>query len=406
MQVAFSTPDIREEDIEAVSEVLRSGWITSGPVGEKFRNALTKYCGSSDTILLNSCTAGLELALRALGIGPGDEVIVPAYTYTASASVIHHVGATIVMVDVAPGSYFVAPQTWEQAITEKTKAIIPVDLGGLMNDTEPLYRAIENKRSVFQPNNELQRQIGRVALIMDGAHSLGATLNGKKAGSVADFTAFSFHAVKNLTTAEGGALTWNRDLPVDHTELARLLRLLSLHGQDKSALEKIHSSSWEYDIVFPGYKMNLPDIQAALGLSQLKRYDTLIERRHSIIAQYNEALADTGTTSLPHITENARSSGHLYMLNLLGFSVPERNAFINQMGEAGISCNVHYKPLPALTAYRNMGFDQADFPNSMAQYSTEVSLPLHTCLTDEQVNYVTQTARNLLLAHRQSASSQ
>lgn len=400
MFIPFSPPDIREEDVEAVAAVLRSGWITSGPVGAEFSEALSTYCDTVDTVLVNSCTSGLELSLRALGIGPGDEVIVPAYTYTASASVIDHVGAKIVMVDVAPGSFFVAAETFENAITERTKAIIAVDMAGVMNDTQPIYDAIESRQELFTPSSMLQERIGRVALIIDAAHSLGAMQAGSRAGSVADFTAFSFHAVKNLTTAEGGALTWNKNLPVDHEELGSLLRVLTLHGQNKSALEKSKASSWEYDIVSPAYKMNLPDILAAMGYSQFKRYDRVLDRRHEILARYNEILADTDTTALRHSGKNFRSSGHLYLLTLNEYSQDDRNQFIADMQSQGVSCNVHYKPLPALTAYRNLGFKMSDYPNSMAQYSNEVTLPLHTCLTDEQVDYVANTARNLLLSRQ------
>lgn len=392
MQVPFSPPDIREEDIQAVAQVLRSGWITSGPVGEEFRNALTDLCGSADTILMNSATAGLEMALRVIGVGPGDEVIVPAYTYTASASVIHHVGAQIVMVDVAPGQYFVSPQTWADAITDKTKAIIPVDLGGVMVDTDSIYQAIASRQNLFSPKNSFQEALGRVAVVVDGAHSLGATRNGKTSGSAGDFTAFSFHAVKNLTTGEGGALTWRKDLPVPSEEIYKYLRLLILHGQSKSALEKTNSASWEYDIAFPGYKANMADIMAALGYSQLQRYQSVMERRLDIVRAYDQALLPLGNTSLTHEGENFRSSGHLYLLGLEGKTLAERNRFIEDMYQKGVSCNVHYKPLPLLTAYRDLGFDIADYPNAYAQYEKEVSLPLHTCLTDTQVSYVIESS--------------
>lgn len=396
MKIPFSPPDIREEDIEAVVDVLRSGWITSGPVGEEFRHALTNYCNSAETILMNSATAAMEMALRVMGVGPGDEVIVPAYTYTASASVINHVGADIVMVDVAPGEYFVQEDTWADAITERTKAIIAVDLGGVMFDAPALIRIAEAARDSFRPRSSFQEQLGRVAVIADGAHSLGASRDGMKSGSLADFTAFSFHAVKNLTTGEGGALTWRKDLPVDHGEVLKQLKLLILHGQSKSALEKTNSASWEYDIAFPGYKANMADIMAALGLSQLKRYDSVIERRHEIIRRYDEALLPLGNTSLIHAGNGIYSSGHLYLLGLEGRSLEFRNDFIERMFEAGISCNVHYKPLPMLIAYRHLGFDITDYPNAYSQYTKEVTLPLHTCLTDEEVNCVAETAKSLL----------
>lgn len=396
MQIPFSPPDINEADIQAVNEVLRSGWITSGPVGEKFRNALTDYCQSQDTILLNSATAGLVLALHLLGIGPGDEVIVPAYTYSASASVITHTGAKIVMVDVAPDSFFVASTTWQKAITTRTKAIIAVDLGGVMVDTKPIYQAIADSQSLYKPANEVQEKIGRIALIVDGAHSLGAYQDSHKAGSIGDLTAFSFHAVKNLTTAEGGALTWRKGLPLDSDYIAKQIRLFSLHGQSKSALEKTNSAAWEYDIVFPGYKMNMADIMAALGYSQLQRYDQLIARRQTIISTYNQAFADLSCTWLEHCGSNWRSSGHLYLLRINNFNEVQRNKFIDDMYAKGISCNVHYKPIPMFTAYQNLGFSIADFPHAYAQYQNEVSLPLHTCLTDSQVQYVCDTVTNLL----------
>ncbi len=399
MKIPFSPPDIREEDIAAVVQVLRSGWITSGPVGEEFRQALTNFCGSKDTILLNSATAGLKLALRLLGIGEGDEVIVPAYTYTASAAVIHHVGAKIVMVDVAKGQYFPDPTAYENAITPRTKAIITVDLGGVPVDLEPIYTAIDTKRHLYQANNKLQESLGRVAIIADGAHSLGGIRKQKRTGNIADFTAFSFHAVKNLTTGEGGALTWAKHVPFNSEELLQIARLNSLHGQTKSALDKTNSASWEYDIAFPGYKQNMADIMAALGLSQLKRYEETINRRLEIVKKYDTQLLAAGCKSLTHIGEDYRSSGHLYLLSLTGHNVVERNDFINKMSEQGISCNVHYKPLPLLSAYKNLGFNIADFPNAYAQYVNEVTLPLHTCLTEEQVDFVATTATNLFTTH-------
>lgn len=393
MNIPFSPPDIQESDIEAVVSVLKSGWITSGPVGEEFRHELTKFCRSADTILLNSATAALESALRVLGIGPGDEVIVPAYTYTASASVIDHVGAKIVMVDVAENSFFVAPETWEKYITENTKAIIPVDLGGVMVDLDPIYAAIESKRHLYRPNNSRQEELGRVAIIVDGAHSLGAELRGRKAGEIGDFTAFSFHAVKNLTTAEGGALTWRTDNGLNSQKLYQDLRLLILHGQTKSALEKTNAAAWEYDIVSPAYKMNLADIMAALGLSQLKRYPQTIARRHEILDRYQEVLADQPVSWLVHEGPDFYSSAHLFLLRLNGATEAQRNAFIEKMAAHGVSCNVHYKPLPLLTAYRKLGFDISNYPHALAQYQNEVTLPLHTCLTNEQVEYVAQKTK-------------
>lgn len=390
MQIPFSPPDIREEDIEAVVEVLRSGWITSGPVGEDFRQALTKYCGSSDTILVNSATAGLEVALRLLGVGSGDEVVVPAYTYSASAAVIKHVGAQIVMVDVTPGEFFPSPQIYAEAITERTKAIIPVDLGGVPVDLAPIYTAIESAKAKFVPKTKVQDYLGRVAIIADGAHSLGAVRNGQRTGNLADFTSFSFHAVKNLTTAEGGALTWSRKLSGISDELMKYARLLILHGQSKSALEKNNSAAWEYDIAFPGFKQNMADIMAALGHSQLKRYEQTLVRRREIVEHYNEAFTGLNCSWLEHSGFDWQSSCHLYLLRLNGVEEVGRNRFIDEMYNRGVSCNVHYKPLPMFTGYRDLGFDIVNYPNAFAQYQNEVSLPLHTCLTDEQVEYLVQ----------------
>lgn len=396
MQILFSPPQIEEEDIEALVQVLRSGWITSGPVGEEFRHALTDYCASSDTILVNSATAGLEVALRLLGVGQGDEVIVPAYTYSASAAVIEHVGAKIVMLDVAPGEFFPSAQTYADAITEHTKAIIPVDLGGVPIDLNPIYAAIESAKTKFMPKNKVQEFLGRVAIIADGAHSLGAVRNGQKTGNLADFTSFSFHAVKNLTTAEGGALTWNQKLAPISAELMKHARLLILHGQSKSALEKTNSAAWEYDIAFPGFKQNMADIMAALGYSQLKRYEKTLARRREIVGRYNEAFTGLECSWLEHSGRDWQSSCHLYLLRLNGADEAARNRFIDDMYAQGVSCNVHYKPLPMFTAYRDLGFNIADYPNAFAQYQNEVTLPLHTCLTDEQVSYVAETATKLL----------
>ncbi|MDY5273771.1 MAG: DegT/DnrJ/EryC1/StrS aminotransferase family protein [Arcanobacterium sp.] len=396
MQVPFSPPDLRDDDIEAVINVLRSGWITSGPVGEKFRTQLTEFSGSAGTVLVNSATAALEAALRYLGIGPGDEVIVPAYTYTASASVIHHVGATIVMVDVEQGSYFMSAESIAAAITPRTKAVIAVDLAGRMVDTAPLYEVVESARGLFIPASPAQEAFGRIAVIIDGAHSLGAVREGKRSGSVGDFTAFSFHAVKNLTTAEGGAITWRKENPADSEDIEQFLKLHILHGQSKSALEKTNSAAWEYDVMFPGYKANMPDTLAALGLSQLQRYPETIARRHQIIESYTAALSGLPCTPLAHQGINWQSSGHLYMLSLDSLPLSGRNDFIERMYQRGVSCNVHYKTLPMLTAYKNLGFHTEDFPNAYNQYAHEVTLPLHTVLTDEQVEYVGHTARTIL----------
>ena len=395
MSVSFSPPDISPEDIDAVVDVLRSGWITSGPVGERFRDALSNYCGSADTVLTNSATAALETALRALGVGPGDEVVVPAYTYTASASVVAHTGATIRMVDVQPGRFVPSPQQWAQAITERTKAIIPVDLAGYPVDTAELFGVLESHRHLFKPASDLQEALGRAAVIVDGAHSLGARRDGKRAGALGDFTAFSFHAVKNLTTAEGGALTWRKELPVG-PELTRHVQQLILHGQTKTALEKSRGASWEYDIAFPGYKMNMPDITAALGLSQLGRYEQILRRRADLIKQYDTGLNGLPCTPYAHRGQGWTSSGHLYLLRLNGKDEAARNRFIDQMFERGVATNVHYKPLPMLTAYRQLGFGIAHYPNAYAQYANEVTLPLHTRLTDAQVQYVVECVREII----------
>ncbi len=391
MQIPFSPPDITQSDIDAVVAALQSGWITSGPTGEEFRHALTEYCQSQDTLLVNSATAALETALRFLGIGPGDEVIVPAYTYTASAAVIAHVGAQIVMVDVAPGSYFPTVQEFANAITERTKAIITVDLAGVPYDATELLAYLENNKAQFRPNNPVQEQIGRIAYISDGAHSLGAQLQGVPTGNIADFTAFSFHAVKNLTTAEGGALTWRTGLPLASDEILRTTRMLTLHGQSKSALEKSKAGSWEYDIEFLGYKMNMPDITAALGLSQLKRYPQMLAHRKNSVAHYDNALLPLGYGSLSHTGSNWESSRHLYLLDRPGWTVDERNSFIVKLAEAGISANVHYKPLPLLSAYQRLGFQIANYPNAYAQYEKVLSLPLHTKLTERELVYITDT---------------
>lgn len=394
MHIPFSPPDIRDEDIAEVVKVLKSGWITSGPVGEEFRSALTDYCGSSDTLLLNSATAALEVALRLLEIGPGDEVIVPAYTYTASAAVIEHVGATIVMVDTAPDSFFPSAQDWASAITERTKAVIPVDLAGVPTDIEALREVLMSHRHLFSPHGTLQEALGRVAIISDAAHSLGARRAGVSSGNLGDLSAFSFHAVKNLTTAEGGALTFHQDLPVDPNELMRLARMTILHGQSKSALEKSKIGSWEYDIAFPGYKMNMPDICAALGLSQLRRYDSSLARRKEIVERFDAALLPDGFESLTHHGEDWESSRHLYLLSHPQWNEENRNDFITYMGEHGVSCNVHFKPLPLLTAYRAMGFDIASYPNAFNRYAKTATLPLNTVLSDSEVDYITTTALN------------
>ncbi len=392
MKIPFSPPDISQEEINEVIDALKSGWITTGPKTKKFEKEISAYCNTSTTVCLNSATAALELTLRVLGIGEGDEVITSAYTYTASASVIVHVGATPVLVDTQEDSFEMDYDKLADAINEKTRAIIPVDLAGIICDYDKIFAAIEKKQSCFAPQNERQKAIGRIAVIADAAHSFGAQRQGKMAGELADFTCFSFHAVKNLTTAEGGAVTFKDIDGIDSAELYRDYQLLSLHGQSKDALAKTKLGAWEYDIVAPYYKCNMTDIMAAIGLAQLKRYDGMLSRRHEIIAKYDALAEKIGCERAVHSGENFRSSGHLYLLRLSGFSEQERNDFITAMAEEGVATNVHYKPLPMHTAYKNLGFDINSFPNAHSMYKNEVSLPLHTNLTDEEVDYVVETA--------------
>lgn len=394
--IKFSPPDISEEDISAVTEVLHSGWITTGPKTKLFEKEIVSFCGADKAVALNSATACLEMTLRLLGIGPGDEVITSAYTYSASCSVICHVGATPVLVDTAKNSFEMDYEKLESAITPKTKAIIPVDLGGVMCNYKKIFEVVENKKSIFKPSNDIQKKIGRVTVLADGAHSFGAEQNGKKSGSVADFTCFSFHAVKNLTTAEGGAVAWNTITGLDNEEIYKSYMLLSLHGQNKDALAKTKLGSWEYDIIWPAYKCNMTDIMAALGLSQLKRYPKMLGRRYDIVRMYNEGLKNENVQVIPHLTENSKSSCHLYITRLLGKSLEFRNEFIIKIAEKGIATNVHYKSLPMFTAYKNIGFDVKDYPNAYEMYKNEVTLPLHTLLTNEEVEYIIKTYRELL----------
>ena len=396
MKVPFSPPDIGEQEIQEMIEALQSGWITTGPKTKEFERQIAKICHTSKAVCLNSATAAMEMTLRLLGVGPGDEVITSAYTYTASCSVICHVGATPILVDTAPGSFEMDYNKLEEAITDKTKVIIPVDLAGLVCDYDRLYAAVENKKSLFKPNGELQQAFGRVVVLADAAHAFGADRQGKVCGEIADFTSFSFHAVKNLTTAEGGAVVW-RDIPsVDNEAIYRQYMLLSLHGQSKDALAKTQLGAWEYDIVSPAYKCNMTDIMAAMGLAQLKRYPELLARRREIIGRYNDGLADTGAQPLRHYGEDFASSGHLYLVRIPGLEAEGRNALITKMAEDGVAANVHYKPLPMHTAYKNMGFSIDDYPNAYAMYENEVTLPLHTLLTDEAVTYVVDTFKKAL----------
>ncbi|MGU8166490.1 DegT/DnrJ/EryC1/StrS family aminotransferase [Clostridium perfringens] len=389
MKIPFSPPDITEAEIENVIQVLKSGWITTGPVTKKFENEIAKYCGTSKAVCLNSATAALEMTLRMLGIGEGDEVITSAYTYTASASVIHHVGAKIVLVDTKKDSYEMDYEKVKEAINEKTKAIIPVDLAGVMCDYDKIFEIVEEKKYLFNAKNNIQKAIGRVIVIADGAHSFGASYKGKMSGSVADFTSFSFHAVKNLTTAEGGAVTWRDIDGVDNDEIYKKYMILSLHGQTKDALSKNKIGSWEYDILEPAYKCNMTDIMAAIGLAQLERYDDLLNYRKNIIEKYDEAFSNKKNIHvLRHYSEDRTSSGHLYLVRILGIDEEKRNLIITKMAEAGIATNVHYKPLPMLTAYKKLGFNIENYPNAFDMYKNEITLPLNTKLKEYEIEFV------------------
>lgn len=396
MEIPFSPPDIGEEEIAEVIDTLRSGWITTGPKTKEFERQIANYCNTSKSVCLNSATAALELTLHLLGVGAGDEVITSAYTYTASASSICHVGAIPVIVDVSPGSYQMDYDKLESAITEKTKVIIPVDLGGVICDYKRIFEIVENKKEIFHPDNRYQKAFGRVIVLADSAHAFGAKQNNKISGEIADFTAFSFHAVKNLTTAEGGAITW-RDIPeITNEEIYNQYMLLSLHGQSKDALAKTQLGAWEYDIVMTGYKCNMTDIMASIGLAQLKRYNGILERRRQIISEYNNKLQDLNLDILQHYGQDFSSSGHLYLVRLLGKSEKVRNNVIMSMAEKGIATNVHYKPLPMHTAYKKMGFDIVNYPNSYKMFYNEITLPLHTCLTDAEVEYILKTFSSIL----------
>lgn len=386
--IPFSPPDMSEAEVIEVAEALRSGWITTGPKTKEFERQIAAYCGTDRAVCLNSATACMEMILHVLGVGPGDEVITCAYTYTATASVTCHVGAKVVMVDTAPGSFEMDYSKLADAITERTKVIIPVDLAGIVCDYSKVFAAVEAKNHLFKPANEIQKAFGRVVVLADAAHAFGAQQNGKMCGNIADFTSFSFHAVKNLTTAEGGALTWKPIPGIDDEWIYKQFQLLSLHGQNKDALAKTQLGAWEYDIVAPNYKCNMTDVMAGIGLAQFKRYPQMLSRRREIIEKYNDGMSGCNVELLCHYGDNHASSGHLYLVRLLGKGVEERNAVITKMAERGIACNVHYKPLPMMTAYKNLGFDIADYPNAFAQYENEVTLPLHTRLTDEDVEYV------------------
>ena len=384
-KIPFSPPDITESEVYLVSEALRSGWITTGPKTKEFERLIAMCCQTDQAVCLNSATACMELILRVLGVGPGDEVITSAYTYTATASVTCHVGAKVVMVDTAPDSFEMDYDKLADAITEKTKVVLPVDLAGVVCDYDKIFAAVESKKHLFSPVNDIQKAYGRVIVLADAAHAFGAKWHGKMCGEIADFTSFSFHAVKNLTTAEGGALTWRNHDGVDNESLYKQFQLLSLHGQNKDALAKTRLGAWEYDIVAPYYKCNMTDVMAGIGATI---YFGSEQSRRQIIERYNEGLRGCDVQVLDHFGDDHSSSGHLYLVRLLGEDVEYRNAVIERMAERGIACNVHYKPLPMMTAYKNLGFDIVDYPNAYNQYHNEITLPLHTSLTNEDVEYV------------------
>jgi len=396
MKISFSPPDISEKEIEEVAEALRSGWITTGPRTKELERKIAKWIGTNKCVCLNSQTACAEMALRLLGIGEGDEVITSAYTYTASASVICHVGAKVVLVDTKKDSFEMDYDALEKAITKNTKAIIPVDLGGVPCDYDRIYEIVERAKDLFQPNSELQKVFGRIAVLADTAHAFGAKRKNKMVGSIADFSSFSFHAVKNFTTAEGGALTWKSIPGIDDEKLYKKLQLLSLHGQSKDALAKTQLGAWEYDIVDTYYKCNMTDVAAAIGLVQFDRYPELLERRKQIIEKYDASFKPLGVITLEHYSDEWESSGHLYISRVPGITIEQRNEIIIKMAEKGIACNVHYKPLPMHTAYKKLGFDISEYPNAYAQFANEISLPLHTCLRDDEVKYVIENYVDIL----------
>ena len=400
--IPFSPPDMTEAEVKEVAQAILSGWITTGPRTKELERQIAAYIGVNKAVCLNSQTACAEMALRLLGIGEGDEVIVPAYTYTASASIVCHVGATLVFADVQTNSLEMNYEAVEELITPHTKAIIPVDLAGIPCDYELLLQIVEKKRSIYQPANDIQQALGRIAICADAAHAFGAEWQGKKVGAIADFTAFSFHAVKNLTTAEGGALTWKNIPGISDDELYRMVQLFSLHGQSKDALAKTKLGAWEYDIVGPWYKCNMTDIMAAMGLVQMKRYPDMLLRRKAIIERYDKALKAVGIDVLEHYNDNHQSSGHLYITRVPNISTEQRQEIIEKMAEEGIATNVHYKPLPMMTAYKNMGFDIKNYPNAYAHFANEITLPLHTRLTNEEVDYIIENYINIVTRIQQN----
>jgi len=388
MNIPFSPPDISEEEITEVIDALKSGWITTGPKTKRLEKELLDYTGTNMGVCLNSQTASAEMTLRVLGIGPGDEVITTAYTYTATASIVDHVGAKLVLVDTQEDSLEMDYSKLKSLISEKTKVIIPVDLAGIPCDYDEIYNIVEEKKDLFHANNKLQEAFNRIIVLADSAHSLGAIYKSKKVGSVADFSCFSFHAVKNLTTAEGGFATWKDIEGIDNDEIYKKYQLLSLHGQSKDALSKTKLGSWEYDVIGPWYKCNMTDVLASIGLAQLRRYDDLLKRRKSIIEKYDQSFRPIGIETLDHFNENHNSSGHLYITRVSGISNEERNKIIEDMARVGIACNVHYKPLPLLTAYKNLSFNIKEYPNAYKHYENEITLPLHTRLTDQEIDYI------------------
>lgn len=396
MTIPFSPPDITMQEAQEVTAALLSGWITTGARTKLFEEEIAQSCGTEKAVCLNSATACLETILQILGIGSGDEVITTPYTYTATASVICHVGATIRFVDTQKDSFEMDYEQVAACINERTKAVIPVDIAGVPCNYEKIFAAVESRRELFHPENEIQKAIGRVAVVADSAHAFGAQWRDQKVGAIADFTAFSFHAVKNLTTGEGGALTWRNIAGIDNDSLYKEFQLLSLHGQDKDALERSEHNSWEYDIIYPGYKRNMTDITAAIGLAQMKRFPGMLARRKELIMHYNEALKDENVDILAHYTDEYASSGHLYMVRLLGRTSEERNEIIRNMASRGIATNVHFKPLPMMTAYQRLGFNMDDYPNAYHFFENEITLPLYTKLTDEQVEYLLRNFKEII----------
>lgn len=388
MNIPFSPPDISDEEINEVIDALKSGWITTGPKTKKLEKDLLEFTGTNKGVCLNSQTAAAEMTLRVLGIGQGDEVITSAYTYTATASVVEHVGAKLVLVDTQEENLEMDYEKLKEAINEKTKVIIPIDLGGVPCDYDKIFQIVEEKKNLFKADNDIQKAYNRIIVMADTAHALGAEYKGEKVGSIADFSNFSFHAVKNFTTAEGGYATWKDKEGIDNEKLYKKYQLLSLHGQSKDALSKTKLGSWEYDVVGPWYKCNMTDVLAGIGLAQIKRYPRLLKRRKEIIEKYDQAFRPLGIKSLNHFDQNHKSSGHLYITQVPGIDSEQRNKIIEEMAEKGIACNVHYKPLPLLTAYKNLGFEIKDYPNAYNHFKNEITLPLHTKLTDEEVEYI------------------